>query len=143
MNLFSQSNDKLIQPELNYLYLYDFLNFWIIDTCFHSTSPILSTSKAYPTILNQAFSACTTTLISPRIKEKQSFCLTISCWLRSVLFCCLYDNFMKCWCVLNPYYIQRIKESVVFFMFAKPDEAKKINSAFHVSLSTWNYINCP
>lgn len=54
----------------------------------------------------------------------------------STVFCCLYDNFMKCWCVLNPYYIQRIKESVVFLMFAKPDEAKKINSVFHVSLST-------
>lgn len=117
-----------------------FLTFWIFGTCFHSMSPILSTSKAYPTIQSQEFSACTTMLISPRIREKQSFCLTISCWLRSVLcsVACMIISWNAGVFWTPPIYTKNQRECCVF-RFAKPDEAKKINSAFHVSLSTWNY----
>lgn len=44
-------------------------------------------------------------------------------------------------CLEPLYYIQRIKESVVFLCLKNLWDTQKINSAFHVSLSTCNYIS--
>lgn len=127
------------------MYIIWFFKCWIFDACFHSMSRISSTSKAYPTIQNQEFSACTTMLISPRIRERQSFCLTISSWLRSVLRCyvaCLIISW-NAGVFKTPTTFKESKRVLCFYVWKTCWEPPppKINSAFHVSLSTCNYIS--
>lgn len=125
------------------MYIIWFFKCWIFDACFHSMSHISSTSKAYPTIQNQEFSACTTMLISPRIRERQSFCLTISSWLRSVLRCyvaCLIISW-NAGVFRTPTTFKELKRVLCFYVWKTCWDPQKINSAFHVSLSTCNYIS--
>lgn len=127
------------------MYIIWFFKCWIFDACFHSMSHISSTSKAYPTIQNQEFSACTTMLISPRIRERQSFCLTISSWLRSVL-CCYVACLIISWnagVFRTPTTFKESKRVLCFYVWKTcwDPPPKKKNSAFHVSLSTCNYIS--